>query len=125
MEIRYIDHLVITTADLKQCLGFYVGVLGMRCTEENGRYSLFFGNCKINIHSRKGEFLPAAEHPEYGAQDFCLIVDDVQAAKDELTEKGCPIVEGIVPRSGAKGNMHSIYVRDPDGNLVELSEYTS
>ncbi len=123
MKIKNIDHIVITTRDLKRCLEFYVGILGMTDVEHDDRHSLLFGDCKINIHTRKGEFKPAALNPEYGSQDFCLIVDDVEKAEREITEKGYQIEEGIVERHGAKGTMRSLYLRDADGNLVELSQY--
>jgi catechol 2,3-dioxygenase-like lactoylglutathione lyase family enzyme len=67
MKYKTIDHIVITTENLEACLHFYVDILGMRAEEKNGRYALFFGNQKFNIHTRKAEFLPAAGNPEYGS----------------------------------------------------------
>lgn len=72
MKYKTIDHIVITTENLEACLHFYVDILGMRAEEKNGRYALFFGNQKFNIHTRKAEFLPAAGNPEYGSLDLCL-----------------------------------------------------
>lgn len=127
MRIKNLDHLVITTQDLDACLHFYVDVLGMRCNKSNGRYSVYFGTQdfqKFNIHTRKAEFLPAAEHPTYGSLDLCLVVDDdIETVKREVERSGYPIEEGPVIRNGALGKMRSIYLRDPDGNLIELSSY--
>lgn len=124
MKLKAIDHFVITTTDLKKCLDFYVGLLGMEHRETNGHHNLYFPGGKISIHTCKGEFQPAAIHPEYGSQDFCLIVDgDLLSVKAELEAKHAPIISNIVERHGSKGAMQSLYLRDPDGNLVELSSY--
>lgn len=124
MKIQTIDHLVLTTEKLEECLHFYGEVLGMKITHENNRYALHFGNQKINIHTRKGEFQPAAANPSYGSLDICFVVNDsVENIQKEIKEKDYPIEEGIVKRHGAKGDMHSIYLRDPDGNLIELCSY--
>lgn len=98
----------------------------MNHREKNGHHNLYFPGGKISIHTRKGEFQPAAIHPEYGARDFCLIVEgDLQSVKDELEAKHAPIISDIVERHGSQGAMQSIYLRDSDGNLVELSSYSS
>ena len=124
MKLKAIDHFVITTTDLKKCLDFYVGLLGMEHRNTNGHHNLYFPGGKISIHTCKGEFQPAAIHPEYGSQDFCLIVDgDLLSVKAELEAKHGPIISNIVERHGSKGAMQSLYLRDPDGNLVELSSY--
>jgi catechol 2,3-dioxygenase-like lactoylglutathione lyase family enzyme len=124
MTIRNIDHLTITTHDLESCLRFYVDILGMEHRVANGHHNLHFSGGKISIHTRKGEFQPAAEHPEYGSQDFCLIVDtDLKTLKEELERKDVQPLTDIVNRTGAHGPMQSLYLRDPDGNLVELSNY--
>ena len=124
MKIKNIDHFVITSHDLTKSIAFYQDILGLKHVERNGRHAFVFGNQKINIHAKKGEFQPAALHPEYGSQDFCLIVeDDIESVKKEIIKKSYPIVEGIVDRHGAKGNIKSLYLRDPDGNLVELANY--
>ena len=114
MKYKTIDHIVITTENLEACLHFYVDILGMRAEEKNGKYALFFGNQKFNIHTRKAEFLPAAGNPEYGS---------IEDAEKEIKEKGGAIEEGPVTRHGALGEMKSIYLRDPDGNLIELASY--
>ncbi len=124
MKIRNIDHFVITTADLQACLDFYVGLLGMEHRESNGHHNLYFPGGKVSIHTKKGEFQPAAMNPTYGSLDFCLIVDDdLKDVKSELEAKHAPIISDIVVRHGAHGAMQSLYLRDTDGNLVELSSY--
>lgn len=124
MKFRTIDHLVITTQNLQACLHFYVDVLGMELDERNNRYAVRFGDHKFNIHTKKAEFLPAAEYPTYGSLDLCLIIDgSVEDAKKEVEAKGYPVELGPVVRHGTLGEMQSIYLRDPDGNLVELSSY--
>lgn len=124
MKIKNIDHFVITTADLQACLDFYVGILGMEHRESNGHHNIYFPGGKISIHTKKGEFQPAANYPSFGSQDFCLIVDgDLKDVKSELEAKHAPIISDIVDRHGAHGAMQSLYLRDTDGNLVELSSY--
>lgn len=124
IKIKNIDHLVITTQDLNACLHFYVDVLGMTLEEHSGRYAVKFGNHKFNIHTRKAEFLPAAKYPTYGSLDLCLIVDgDIEDLKKKIVSKGWPIELEPVVRHGTLGEMRSIYLRDPDGNLIELSSY--
>ncbi len=124
MTITELDHFVLTTQNLDACLHFYCEILNMRHTEENGRHALYFGKQKINIHTKKGEFQPAAQHPEFGALDLCFVVtDDLPTLKNELEQKGAEIALGIVPRHGARGDMESLYLYDPDGNLVELCRY--
>jgi catechol 2,3-dioxygenase-like lactoylglutathione lyase family enzyme len=124
MTITQIDHFVLTTRSLADCLHFYVDILDLRHEECGGRHALFFGRQKINLHQRKGEYQPAASHPEYGCLDFCLTVEeDVNRIKTEIEAKGYPVEAGPVTRHGARGEMQSLYLRDPDGNLVELSHY--
>ena len=125
MRISCIDHLVITTSNIDKSLAFYVDLLGMEHHVSNGHHNLYFPNGKISLHTVKGEFQPAARNPEYGTQDFCLIVeDDLSELKEEILGKGFEIAEGIVIRHGAKDVMQSLYLYDPDGNLIELSSYT-
>lgn len=124
MKIKNIDHFVITTQDLRACLDFYVSALGMEHRESNGHHNLYFPGGKIFIHTKKGEFQPAALYPTCGSQDYCLIVeDDLEAIKQELGSRGVKPLTDIVERHGSNGAMRSLYVRDPDGNLVELSSY--
>lgn len=124
MELKALDHLVLTTQNLDACLHFYVDILGMRHIEQNVRHALAFGYQKINIHTQKGEFQPAAAVPTYGSLDLCILTQTpLPQVRDELLEKGWPILKGIVERTGALGKIDSLYLRDPDGNLVELSHY--
>ena len=124
MKIDHLDHLVITTQDLEKCLHFYVEILGMELDDSNNRYAVKFGNQKFNIHRGKAEFLPAARNVTYGSQDICLIAEgDIHEIKSEIEAKGWPVELGIVQRTGACGAMNSIYLRDPDENLIEISVY--
>ena len=122
--IDHLDHLVLTTTDEAACVQFYVDLLGMTLeTFGQGRKAFRFGNQKINLHIKGKEFEPKAHIPMPGALDLCFIADrplgDVIAALDE---KGAKIVEGPVMRTGATGPIRSIYLRDPDLNLIEISE---
>ena len=123
--IARIDHFVLTVADLETSLRFYETVLGLTRHLEPGRpAALLFGSQKINVHQAEHTFEPKAKNPTPGAGDFCLIADrplaDVQA---HVERSGVTIERGPVARTGALGAMTSIYVRDPDGNLVEVSAY--
>lgn len=123
MKILRIDHLVITTADLQRCLDFYVGLLGMEHGMEQGHHSLRFGSCKLSIHTQPAQFKPAALNPQMDSADFCLEVDDLQGLLARISKHGYPVAEGPVTRHGAAGTIQSLYMYDPDGNLVELSQY--
>ena len=124
MKIKSLDHLVITTNDLEKCLWFYVDILEMELDRRNDRYAVKFGNQKINIHRQKAEFMPAAQNVTFGSADICFIADgNIEEIYEELKAKNAPIELGIVPRTGAMGKIQSIYLRDPDGNLVEISTY--
>ena len=124
MKVERFDHIVVTTDNLEKCLHFYVEILEMELDHNNDRYAVKFGNQKINIHRKKAEFLPAAKNVTYGSQDICLIAEgNIEDIKAEIEEKGYPIELGIVDRTGACGPIKSIYLRDPDGNLVEISVY--
>lgn len=124
MKISQLDHFVLTTDSLPDCLYFYTEILGMAVIEQNGRYALHFGQQKINIHTRKAEFLPAAQYPQPGSLDLCFVVDTPLAeVRQELLKKGIALEQDIVERTGALGKMQSIYLRDPDGNLIELCHY--
>ncbi|HEX5086509.1 MAG TPA: VOC family protein [Nocardioides sp.] len=124
-EIDRIDHLVLTVADLDRTVAFYTSVLGMGVTTfGEGRMALTFGGTKLNLHQAGHEFEPKALRPTPGSVDLCLVVDDsIEAIAAGLTERGAEIVEGPVARTGARGPILSCYVRDPDGNLVEVCTY--
>lgn len=124
MKLVHFDHIVLTTGHLEECLHFYRDFLDMEVTCENGRYALLFGSCKINIHQRPGEFKPAAAYPVSGSIDLCLITETaMEDVLSELRAKGAPVITGIVDRHGARGPMKSLYLRDPDGNLIEIARY--
>ena len=125
MRIDRIDHLVLTVADLDRTLAFYTQVLGMTAeTFGEGRTALRFGQQKINLHVRGAEFEPRAAAAGTGTADFCLITDTpLEEVQAELAASGVPVEVGPVTKQGALGPMRSVYVRDPDRNLVELSTY--
>lgn len=125
MRIDRIDHLVLTVADIERTISFYVDVLGM--TEQtfgSGRRALTFGTSKINLHQRGRELEPKAAAPALGSADVCLIAaEPIDVVVAELTAHGVAIEEGPVERTGARGPIISVYIRDPDSNLIELSNY--
>jgi catechol 2,3-dioxygenase-like lactoylglutathione lyase family enzyme len=120
-----IDHLVLTVRDLERTVAWYVAVCGMRHVRSaDGRHALHVGEQKLNLHEQGREIEPYARHPTPGSADLCLIVDErPEALADRLEQLGVPVELGPVPRTGALGPMTSCYLRDPDGNLVELSVY--
>ena len=125
MEIDRIDHVVMTVRDIDATCDFYARVLGMRVvTFAGGRKALAFGRQKINLHLAGREFEPKAAHPTPGSVDLCLIasgsLDEVEA---HLRDCGVAIVEGPVAKTGAIGPIRSVYFRDPDANLIEVSTY--
>lgn len=125
MRVDRLDHLVLTVADIDTTVDFYTRILGMRAvTFGEGRHALRFGRSKINLHQAGREFEPRATHPTPGSADLCLISPDAPVVvAAELREAGVPIVEGPVTKEGALGEMISIYIRDPDDNLVEIAHY--
>jgi catechol 2,3-dioxygenase-like lactoylglutathione lyase family enzyme len=127
VQISRLDHLVLTVASLPATIGFYTRVLGMtEVTFGDGRKALGFGASKINLHQAGQEFEPKALRPTPGSADICLIVTEpVSRLTGELAAAGVTIEEGPVRRTGAAGPITSIYLRDPDQNLIELSNYLS
>jgi catechol 2,3-dioxygenase-like lactoylglutathione lyase family enzyme len=125
MKIDRLDHLVLTVADVAETCAFYERVLGMETvTFGAGRKALAFGQQKINLHQAGKEFEPKAANPTPGSGDLCFIASTpLEAVIEHLKGEGIAIVEGPVPRTGATGPMQSVYFRDPDGNLVEVSNY--
>ena len=122
--IDHLDHIVLTCADADACKDFYTRVMGMTLEVFGaGRLAFKFGNQKINLHVQGREFEPKAHRPMPGALDLCLIasipLDEVMA---HLRIANWPIIEGPVMRTGAIQKIRSIYVRDPDLNLIEISE---
>lgn len=125
MKIDHVDHFVLTVASIDATCEFYSEVLGMEVVEfAGGRKALSFGVQKINLHQRGKEFEPKALTPTPGSGDFCLIsAVPIEQVVAHLESCGVEIEEGIVPRTGATGPIKSVYLRDPDQNLVEISEY--
>ena len=125
MKINRLDHFVLTVADIDATVAFYTSQLGMQAvTFGDGRTALAFGSSKINLHEVGKEFEPKAVRPTPGSADICLVVDEpVADVMAQLTSAGIPIEEGPVERTGAIGPILSCYLRDPDGNLIELSNY--
>jgi catechol 2,3-dioxygenase-like lactoylglutathione lyase family enzyme len=122
VEILALDHLVLTVADIETTISFYEK-LGMRHeTFGDGRVALRFGDQKINLHQRGAEISLNAAHATPGSADLCLLVTNpVVDVLATLRSAGIAIEEGPVTRTGATATLTSVYVRDPDGNLVELS----
>jgi catechol 2,3-dioxygenase-like lactoylglutathione lyase family enzyme len=119
-----LDHLVLTVVDVDATCDFYTKVLGMERVVQEGRVSLVFGSQKINLHQRGREFEPKAAHPTPGSADFCLITStSLDEVIVHLEAMRVEIEVGPVGRNGALGKMRSVYVRDPDGNLVEIANY--
>jgi catechol 2,3-dioxygenase-like lactoylglutathione lyase family enzyme len=120
--LEHLDHLVLTVASIDATIDFYTEVLGMDVIKVEGRKALAFGIQRLNLHQRGHEFNPKAAHPTPGAADLCFLtttsLEDVIAY---LTEQKVHIEEGPVERDGAIGKLRSIYLRDPDRNLIEIS----
>lgn len=125
MRIDRLDHLVLTVADLGATVDFYTRVLGMaEVTFGAYRKALTFGASKINLHEAGHEFEPKADRPTPGSADLCLITSDsLEQVVEDLAAHGVPIEEGPVDRTGATGPIRSVYFRDPDRNLIEVSVY--
>ena len=125
LRIDRLDHLVLTVASIEASCNFYSSVLGMDVSRfAEGRTALTFGRQKINLHEVGKEFVPRAAHATAGSGDLCLVsavpLDDVVR---HLNECEIAIIEGPVAKTGAIGPIRSVYFRDPDGNLIEVSEY--
>ena len=127
--IDHLDHLVLTTAKEVECVDFYTRVLGMKLESFIGgtppveRKAFKFGNQKINLHIKGKEFEPKADIPTPGSLDLCFIADrPLVNVIEQLSKEGWPIIEGPVIRTGATQKINSVYVRDPDQNLIEISE---
>ena len=127
--IDHLDHLVLTTVDEAACVDFYTRVLGMTLESFVGgtppveRKGLRFGNQKINLHVRGREFEPKAHLPVPGALDLCFIASvPLTQVIERLKAADWPIIEEPVQRTGATGPIRSVYVRDPDLNLIEISQ---
>jgi catechol 2,3-dioxygenase-like lactoylglutathione lyase family enzyme len=127
MQIDRIDHVVLTVFDLARTCDFYSRVLGMKVvTFGEGRTALAFGRQKLNLHLSGKEFEPKALKPMPGAIDLCFITETpIEEVATHLRACDVKIVQGPVPKTGAVGALNSLYIRDPDGNLVEISNYVA
>jgi catechol 2,3-dioxygenase-like lactoylglutathione lyase family enzyme len=126
ITIDRIDHIVLTVRDVAKTSDFYGRVLGMRVVRfgADGRTALHFGQTKINLHQAGREFEPKAAAPTPGSGDICLITrTPLDSVADHLRACGVEILLGPVGKEGAAGALTSLYFRDPDGNLVEVSNY--
>ena len=125
MNIDRLDHLVLTVRDIGAACAFYSRVLGMEAVSSEGRWALKFGSQKINLHAADAPISPHARHPTPGSGDLCFISTTPTAeVVGHLQSLGISILEGPVSRNGALGAMTSVYFRDPDLNLIEVSEYS-
>ncbi|XP_062855770.1 glyoxalase domain-containing protein 5 [Trichomycterus rosablanca] len=127
VQISHLDHLVLTVRDLKTTTQFYSSVLGMEVVSFKGnRKALSFGDQKFNLHEVGKEFEPKAKTPTPGSADLCLITKTpLESVAAHLKECGVKIEEGPVERTGAQGPIMSLYFRDPDNNLIEVSNYSN
>lgn len=123
MRVVSLDHLVLTVRSIEATCAFYAGVLGMEVvTFGEERKALAFGSQKINLHEWGKEFEPKAAHPTPGSADLCFLTDaPLSEVIEHLNSLGVPILEGPVARTGAAGRLQSVYFRDPDANLIEVS----
>lgn len=125
MKIDRIDHVVLTAFDVDRTIDFYTRVMGMEAiTFAGGRRGLAFGRQKINLHQAGREFEPKALKPMPGSLDLCFITETpLDQVIARLKENGVVVANGPVQKTGALGPMMSVYFRDPDGNLIEVSNY--
>ena len=123
MQITNLDHLVLTVSDIEASCDFYTRVLGMQLIEfAGGRKALKFGMQKINLHEFRKEFEPKAAHPTPGSADLCFLTTTPLAEiVSHLQQSGIEVIEGPVERTGASGPILSVYLRDPDNNLLEIA----
>lgn len=125
LRIDRLDHLVLTVANIDETCDFYSRVLGLKVTHfGEGRTALEFGRQKINLHEVGKEFVPRAARATAGSGDLCLVsATPLEDVVQHLDKCAVTIIEGPVAKTGAIGPIRSVYFRDPDGNLIEVSEY--
>jgi catechol 2,3-dioxygenase-like lactoylglutathione lyase family enzyme len=125
MKIRGIDHVVLTVRDIAATVEFYQRVLGMRHEVFEGQFNaLHFGDQKINLHPYRAEYTPHAHTPAPGTGDLCLISEgEIENVIETLRSQRIAIEVGPVDQTGARGRMRSVYLRDPDRNLIEVACY--
>lgn len=131
--VKALDHIVLTVRSIPETLDFYSRILGMEAQEfsspkapNDKRHALSFGEQKINLHQSGAEFEPKALTVQPGSADLCFLADTkVEEILSRLSAEHIEVLEGgkVVDRTGARGQLRSLYVRDPDGNLVEISNY--
>ncbi len=123
IRIEAIDHVVLTVRDIEATCEFYSRVLGFKAVSfGDGRTALSFGNQKFNLHQAGNEFAPRAQHPTPGSADLCLLASTpIDEVIRHLGDCGVDIIAGPVPKTGATGPLISVYFRDPDDNLIEVS----
>jgi catechol 2,3-dioxygenase-like lactoylglutathione lyase family enzyme len=126
MKIERLDHLVLTVKSIEKTCKFYSTVLGMEIINfAENRKALRFGNQKINLHEVGKEFEPRAGNPTPGSADLCFITEnEMEKVIKQIKAHDLQIIEGPVERTGALGRINSIYIRDPDNNLIEISNYS-
>lgn len=126
MRVTSIDHVVLTVKDIGKTVSFYTGVLGMQArTFADGRTALHFGAQKLNLHPANRVLDPNVKHATPGSADICFLVDQpVEEWMQHLARQGVRVILGPVQRTGARGQLRSIYLYDPDENLVELANLT-
>lgn len=127
MRIERIDHIVLTVADIDKTIKFYQDILGMKVVKfGEGRTALVFGRQKINLHQLGKEFEPKAKNPTPGSCDLCFVTNTPIESVIRHLEANCvKVEEGPVKKTGALGDILSVYIRDFDGNLIEISNYIS
>lgn len=125
INITHLDHLVLTVQSIERSVAFYTQVLGLQeVTFGDNRKALLFGKQKINLHQKGQEISPHATYPTSGSADLCLITTtELEQVILHLKSHHIPLESGIVSRKGAMGDIRSVYLRDPDGNLIEISHY--
>jgi len=127
MKVDRIDHLVLTVKDISETVQFYSSAMGMeKVVFGEGRIALSFGKQKINLHQLGKEFEPKAQNVKPGSADLCFVIETpVEQAIGHLESMGIKVIKGPVQRTGALGKIKSAYFRDPDGNLIEVSNYAN
>jgi len=123
IHVKMLDHLVMTVRDIEATCDFYSRILGMEVvTFGDARKALIIGDLKINLHQFGREFKPHAKYPSLGSEDLCFLTDrSMEQIVSHLLENRVRIVEGPVERTGASGPILSVYVSDPEGNLIEIA----
>jgi catechol 2,3-dioxygenase-like lactoylglutathione lyase family enzyme len=122
--LEQLDHIVLTVTNIHATTDFYTEVLGMDLVTFEGRTALRFGDQRINLHQRGHEFSPKSAHPTCGSADLCFVtLTPLEEVISYLSELRVHIEEGPVERTGAVGKLRSVYIRDPDQNLIEIANY--